>query len=159
MNWDIVIVIAEVIGALAVVVSLIYVARQIHMSNHFARAEAYRSSIDALNSLNAAFAVDPLFRSAWRRCLEGANREELDEDERIIVDGYLISVTNIYTQLLREKKEGILDPEDSDITGMPLFTLPYYRASWPHYREVIISCFVEEFENNNNLDPSIEVKV
>lgn len=156
MNWEIAGVIAEITGAVAVFVSLIYLARQIRVSNRLARAEAYRSTNNAQNSLNATFAGDPVFRSAWRRCLEGACRKDLEEDERILIDGFLISVTNIHNQLLRESREGIVDPEECDYDSNRLFSLPYYRDSWPFYRGFISSTLVEDFEKSNNLDSSIE---
>ena len=40
MNWDMVGAIGEIVGALAVVVSLVYLAGQVSMSNRLAQSEA-----------------------------------------------------------------------------------------------------------------------
>lgn len=156
MNWGVAGSIAEIAGAIAVVLSLVYLARQVGMSNRLARAEAFRMPNSELNSINAAFGTDPTFRAGIRRVLDGATRNDLDEDERILVDYYLVSLTNTYVQLSREVKEGILPPEALDFGGKGLFVLPYYRTSWSLYREHLASSFVEEFERLHELDPSVE---
>ncbi len=61
--------IGEVVGAIATVASLIYLAVQVRASNRLARAEASRSPNSDLNSLNAAFGTDPTFRAAFRLVL------------------------------------------------------------------------------------------
>ena len=156
MNWEAAGAIGEIAGALAVVLSLVYLARQVGMSNRLARAEAYRMPNSELNSINAGFGTDPIFRSGIRQVLHGASRADLDEDERILVDYYLVSITNTYVQLAREVKEGILAPEALDFGGKGLFKLPYYRTSWSLYRDHLSSEFVEEFEKRYELDPSVE---
>lgn len=156
MSWDALAAIGEIAGALAVGVSLIYLAGQVRMSNRLARAEASRMPNSELNSINAAFGTDPKFQRAIRKVQTGAGREGLDEDERILVDYYLVSITNIYEQIAREIEQGILGPEMlADFGGKGLFAFPYYRGSWPLYREHLSSGFAKEFERRYDLDPSI----
>ncbi len=62
-----------------------------------------------MNSLNATFATDPVFRAAIQQVLTGANRDDLDTGSRTVVDFYLIS--NLQEQLVREIRAGILDVE------------------------------------------------
>jgi hypothetical protein len=149
MNWEAIGAIAELLGAVAVVVSLVYLARQVRTSNRLARAEAYRSPNSDLNALNAAFSTDPIFRKAFRRALDGATRDELEPDERTVLDGFLISLTNIYEQLAREAREGILDSGSPSFGGRGAFSLPYYQTSWSFYKEQLSSAFVEEFEKSD----------
>ena len=148
--------IGELVAAVATVATLIYLAIQIRASNRLARAEASRSPNSDLNSLNAAFGTDPMFRTAMRQVLAGASRDELEPEQRTTVDYYLVSITNIQEQLAREIREGILDPDALDFGGAGLFLLPYYRASWPIYRNYLSSAFVKDFEEQYELDPSIK---
>ena len=149
MNWDAIGAIGEMLGAVAVVVSLIYLAQQVRTSNRLARAEAYRSPNSDLVALAGAFNTDPVFRKAIRRALEGATRDELEPDERTVLDGFLISVTNIYEQLARETREGILEASSINFGGRRTFSLPYYQTSWNFYKEYLSSAFVEEFEKSD----------
>ncbi len=146
----------ELIAAIATVATLIYLAIQIRASNRLARAEASRTPNSDLNSINSAFGPDPAFRLAIRSALTGAIRTEFEESDRIPLDFYLISITNLQEQLAREIREGILDPGALDFGGAGLFLLPYYRASWPLYRGYLTAPFVSEFEKQYDLDPSIE---
>ena len=148
--------IGEIIAAGGVIASLIYLAVQVRTSNRLARAEAFRTPNTELNSVNASYATDPTFRTAWRKVLNGAKRDELESDERILVDYFVVSHTNIQEQLVREVQEGILDPDALDFGGKGLFWLPYFQTSWPLYRPFLSSAFVEEFEKRYKLDPSVE---
>jgi hypothetical protein len=147
----------ELIAAIATVATLAYLAVQIRASNRLARAEASRSPNSDLNSLNAAFGTDPAFRTAFRLVLGGSSRDELAPEQRTTVDFYLISLTNIQEQLAREIREGILDPDALDFGGAGTFLLPYYRTSWPLYRQYLSSTFVKDFEEQYGLDPSIKM--
>jgi len=148
----------EFVAAIATVATLIYLAIQIRASNRLARAEASRTPNSDLNSLNAAFGTDPIFRAAIREVLTGASRDELEQSDRTLLDYYLISITNIQEQLAREIREGVLDPDALDFGGAGLFLLPYYRTSWSLYRDYLSSSFVVAFEKQYELDPSIEAE-
>lgn len=154
MNLEVVGILAEVVSAVAVVVSLVYLARQVRMSNSLARAEAYRVPSSDLNALNATFATDPVFRAAFARATQGATRDEFGADERVVLDGYLISVANIYEQLAREVREGILNSEKVGFGAQGLFLLPYFRTSWSYYRENLSPTFVDEIEKSRFMDRS-----
>jgi hypothetical protein len=146
----------ELVAAIATVATLIYLATQIRAISRLARAQASRTPNSDLNSINASFGTDPLFRAAMRRILTGSIRTELEAGERLLLDFYLISITNIQEQLAREIREGILDPDALDFGGAGLFLLPYYRTSWPLYRDYLTSAFVESFEKQYDLDPSLD---
>jgi len=147
--------IGEFVAAIATVATLVYLSVQIRSSNRLARAEASRAPNSDLNAINAAFATDAAFRTAFRKVLTGATRAELEPDERIVVDFHLISITNLQEQLAREIRAGILEPDALDFGGAGLFLLPYYQASWPLYRSYLSSGFVGEFEQRYNLDPTV----
>ena len=156
MNWDMLSALSEMAGVVAVVVSLIYLARQVRMSNMLAKLEASRSPTSDLNMLNASFGQNQSFQAALRKAIEGQERQAFEEDDRVLLDLYFVSVTNIYEQLLKEHREGILGEEALDFGGKGLFALPFYRTSWPILRPFLSSSFVVEFENRYSLDPSFD---
>lgn len=157
MNWAAISVIADVLSAIAVIVSLIYLARQLSTSNRLARAEAFRSPNSDLNAMNATYSTIPEFNQAIRRVLAGAVRQEMPAEEKAPMDAYLISVTNVYEQLSREVREGILDADAYKNFGAKgLFRTPYYRNSWCLYRNYLSENFVDDFEKLLDLDPTIE---
>jgi hypothetical protein len=149
----------ELVAAIATVATLGYLGLQIRTSNRLARAEASRSPNSDLNSINGAFGTNPAFLAALRRVLEGAERSMLEPLDRTLMDMYLLSVTNLQEQLLREVRAGIVGEDALDFGGAGLFLLPYYRTSWPIYRNYLTSAFVAQFEQRYALDPSIEAVV
>jgi len=146
----------ELIAAIATVATLIYLAIQIRASNRLAKAEASRSPNSDLNAINAAFGTNPSYIEAMRKVLAGASRDELQPNDRTLIDYYLLSVTNIQEQLAREIRAGVLESDARDFGGAGLFLLPYYRDSWALYRGYLSSKFVEDFELQYELDPSKE---
>ena len=96
--------------------------------------------------------IDLLFK------LGGARHRMPDNYVSTLNIGTNVVATNIQEQLVREVREGILNPDAVDFGGKGLFVLPYYRTSWPLYREFLNSAFVDDFEKRYGLDPSIEVK-
>jgi hypothetical protein len=156
MNWDMLSAVSEFAGVVAVVISLLYVSRQISMSNRLARAEASRTPTSDLNMLNASFGPNPEFQAALRKAIEGQERPDFEPDERVLLDFYLVSVTNIYEQLTREVREGVLDEESLDFGGKGLFELPFYRTSWPILKPFLSSSFTADFEKRYSLDPNVD---
>jgi len=150
MNWEAIGAVGEVAAAIAVVVSLVYLAHQVRTSNRLARAEAWRQPTSDLNSLNAAFATDPVFRRALAKAyFEGVERSALEPDEAMVLDVYLVSITNLYEQLFREVREGVLDESAMrDFGAQSLLMTAYYRSSWEIYRPTFGPSFVEFFERN-----------
>ena len=157
MNWEIIGVLAEIVSAIAVVISLIYLARQIALSNRLSRAEAYRTPTSDLNTINATFTTIPVFNLALRRVLRGESRSEFNEEERGVLDAYMISITNLYQQIAREIHEGVLEVDAyTNFTGKGFFGTNYYKTSWPLFKEYLSKEFTDEFEKVFELDPNIE---
>jgi len=150
MNWEAIAAIGEVVGATAVVVSLVYLATQVLVSNRLARAEAWRVPNSDLNAINATFSTDIVFRSAMKKgFFENSNRDGLSPDEQIVLDMYIISLLNIYEQIYREIREGTLkEVAIHDFGAHSVLQLPYFRESWQQYARSLGPSFVSYFEEN-----------
>ena len=149
--------VSQMIAAAAVVATLVFLAFQVRTSNRLARAEAYRSSNSELNAINATFGVGAVFQGAMRKVITNAERSQLDEAERMKMDLYMVSLTNIFEQLSREVREGVLDASYADrFPASAQFKSAFYRSSWPLYRQYLSAGLVADFEKKHNLDPSIQ---
>lgn len=80
MNWDALGAIGEIIAAAAVVVTLLYVARQIHQANAQTQAQARYSFVEAYGHMNTSISTNKDVASVFRRGIKGL---DLDEDEYI----------------------------------------------------------------------------
>lgn len=155
INWTAIGTLAQIVSTLAVVLSVIYLARQVEVANRLARAEASRTPNSDLNSLNASFGTDPVFRMAMQQLVNGASRAEVEATLRMAADFYLISITNLQEQLVREIKAGALSADAQDFGGAGLFSLPYFKTSWVLYRRYFSSGAVGQFEKQFNLGPTL----
>ena len=80
MNWDMITGSAEVLGALAVLITLIYLARQIRQNTEEVRSANYHSVTDSFNALNLTVAGNPELAKVVR--LGNKAYEKLSEDEK-----------------------------------------------------------------------------
>ena len=80
MNWDLAAVLSQVVSALAVVVSLIYLAQQIRAQTRESRLVATRELAQDFRNLVAEVSQDEDLFALFRRSLN--NYDSLDEEER-----------------------------------------------------------------------------
>ena len=81
MNWDAITGSAEVLGAMAVLVTLFYLARQIRQNTEEIRSANYHGVTDSFNALNLAMVENTDVARVFRRGNE--SYEELSDDEKI----------------------------------------------------------------------------
>jgi hypothetical protein len=85
---------------------------------------------------------------------QGALEADLDPDEISLVSAYIISSINVYEQLFREVRDGILDRRALDeFGGQIVFRFPFCRAAWSFSREIFSASFVEYVERKHELAP------
>jgi hypothetical protein len=130
MNWDALGAVGEMIGAVAVVITLLYVARQIHQVNAQTQASARFSLIKELGELNLLIAGDKSVASVFRRGLSG---EQLDDDERLQFFTILGQFLNISSVLFDLHDDGLLPQNQwlmmrKDIIS--IFSEPGGRTFW-----------------------------
>mgnify|MGYP001825533351 FL=1 len=100
--WEIISATGEWAGAIAVVASLLYLARQIKLANDQSRAAARYSFLDAYGLANAAVGEDKHSAGVFSRGLRGA---ELDEGERmqfIVLAGQFFNTWGVMFDLHNE---------------------------------------------------------
>ena len=67
MNWEAISAIGQIVGALAVVISLIYLAREVRRNTRASRLTAMRSMSDAFNRWVQQLAVHPHLTEVFYR--------------------------------------------------------------------------------------------
>ena len=105
MNWDAMGAVAEMLGAFAVFISLIYLAIQTKQNTKALRSAAFQQVRDSFSNVSMAMAQDPKLGSLLRRV---ANNEELSEDE--------VSQTNfLLTTLIRKGESAYFQSYDGTL--------------------------------------------
>lgn len=108
MDWNTVSAIGEIVGSIAVVVSLIYVARQIRHANKQSEIDSLRHTWDGLNQI-----CDRLSESKETAAIINRGRnsiEALDDDERLIFEHIHLRLLNTleswYLQVMQTSRPG-----------------------------------------------------
>jgi len=95
MNWDALSAVAELLGSIAVVATLLYLAIQTRSINKQSQAETRYAFVDAMAQINTVIAQSKETASVWRRGLESF--ESLDEDERMQFVMFVGQYTNLWS--------------------------------------------------------------
>jgi len=107
MNWDVAGDISEIIGAAAVVVSLLYLAVQVRQSTELARSQYHTNSVTLTNPFQNWKSANAENARIFR---EGMfDFRALSVDERIILDGVLMAFVMSFKDVLEARDRGLMD--------------------------------------------------
>ncbi len=130
MNWDALGAIGEVVGAIAVVVTLIYVARQIHQATAQTQAAAQYSFIEAYGEMNTSITNSKKVASIFRRGIMG---EVLDPDEYYQFFALIGQFINTWSVLFDLHNDGLLPESQWTMVRKDIITMmnePGGREFW-----------------------------
>ena len=110
MNWDIVGAVGEWAGALAVVVTLFYLAKQIRENSKQVRMSSIVSIVHLMNE-----AFDPIYNSdknvrVW--AVGQRSPADLDEDEKMLFSLFMARLVNVLLTAFSQHRYAVLDIED-----------------------------------------------
>ena len=121
MNWDAIGAIAETFGAVGVIASLVYLARQIRDGQRALRAGSYQQFRQDIAQTMSQGMTDPQAARAIRSGL--GNFAELDEDDNFRFNFWIHGVMHSYDNAYYQYRKGMLDDERwamhrSDFAGL-----------------------------------------
>ncbi len=137
MNWEAIGAISEIVGALTVVVTLIYLAIQVRMSRILAAAEVSYSTVEAYSRFRNGI----LQNVEISRAIAKANRgEALDDDEHILlrtlVDDFFI--TSVMSTTSTEQWNSFQEQSvDIEYIRVIFGENPGLAQYWPRFRKLV----------------------
>lgn len=148
MNWEAVGAAGEIIGALAVFITLVYLAIQIRQNTKAVQAAAIDSANTHVSNIRMHIFSDPDVTSLYRRGNE--DPEGLSEEEairyRLLIHNILLALSNIITQA---NVTGL--SESTSKTQLPVLvrvvSTPGGRWFWKGYREEFEESFRRTIDN------------
>jgi len=108
MNWDALGALGQVVGALAVVLTLVYLAIQVRQNTKGVRLGATADAIAAVREWNYLFISDYSVRQTFRKGTVGL--EDLSEDESAQFGGMTLNLIKIAENLHFQYLNGALHP-------------------------------------------------
>lgn len=158
MNWDAIGAIAEAVGTLAVLITLVYLAIQMKIANKQREIESLRHNWDGLNRICELFSESAERASIVRRGRDSLS--SLSEDERLVFEFMHIRALNTieawYLQLMETSPPGdYRDQQLDNIKGVIVFLFEYEGAyeTWRMIRHTFVpiqELFVQAFPNAEN---------
>jgi hypothetical protein len=110
--------IGEMIGAVGVIVSLVYLATQIRQNTRAARASTNRAISEQRNEINLRFGLDP---AAVDLFLRGAqHHSDLEPNERLRHTLLMRAVLGLYEDVYVQFSEGMCDSETWELAKVTL---------------------------------------
>ncbi len=110
MNWEAIGAIGEVGGAIAVVVTLVYLTRQIRQSTHATGVAAYQQSQQQIYAMSVALATDPELAEIFARVFAGGI-DSLGPSDGVRFEAAMSTFYFGYESLLAHHEKGLIDPD------------------------------------------------
>jgi hypothetical protein len=108
MNWDALGAVGEVVGALGVIVSLLYLAGQVRNNSRQLRHAAAQAVLDKLNGLIGQLAFTAGAGDIWTRGLSGL--DALNDDEELVrFSSMLLQAFWAYEEVLHYRRAGVIE--------------------------------------------------
>lgn len=150
MNWEAIGAVGEVGGAIAVVATLAYLAKQIQESNRVTNAEAVRSRAEMM--VNTWFRVvedDRLYSATKAAYFDGLTLEEMNETDRVSFRMLIRGLTARWESEYFENRHRVLS---DTVWAQRLQTIaamlerPAYHEGWCEVRPALTTEFVATIE-------------
>ena len=97
----------EIVGGIAVVISLIYLALQIRQNTRAVRTSNFHRITDSFNQINNTIAHDESLARVFRVGM--ANYQDLSEDEKIRFNFMFLSAFRILETLYYQSTQGVAE--------------------------------------------------
>ena len=115
MNWEAIGAVGEILGAIAVLVTLLYLATQVRQNTRAMDVATYESVIAGFNVLAMAAATDPTLARIFTHGLDAP--ETLSDDEALQFSFLMRALCNQWMKLLRLRESGALSDSDWQAFG------------------------------------------
>jgi hypothetical protein len=148
MNWEALGAIGEIVGAVAVVVTIAYLAVQIRQNTRSVRASMYQSLVESVVNFNTAFTQDPELAQAYLKGLE--DLDGLSEADRTRVAFALFSQFQMFQSMFYQRRLFTIEPdywESWRALILSYYARPGVQQWWQVRREVFSKDFRDYIES------------
>ncbi len=128
MNWDAIGAIGEILGATAVLITLVYLATQVRRSNELAYFNGAKEIINQFNDLNRLVATDSTLRQVLMKT------DELTAEEVEQIYNFAMMFCNVWLSAQSAHDNGQLDTSTYQACAQDV---SIELARWPNFRPAL----------------------
>ena len=107
MNWEAIGATGEVVGAVAVFATLVYLAIQIRQNTASLKASSHHAITDSFNAINVKIVEDPATARLWH--IGHSDQSRLNEDEQVQYAFLVLSYMRIFETLFYQREVGTME--------------------------------------------------
>ena len=111
MNWAAIGAVGEILGAAAVVATLVYVSRQIRDQNKALQTTTRDSAFHQLQQWNYVVMADPRLSAIFHKGAQSADWSDLEEDERARFVHVMYSFYKLFENIYLHSLDGSITPD------------------------------------------------
>ena len=127
MDWNAIGAVGEVLGAIAVFVTLVYLARQVNESNKLAKSTSAKDVMNGFGEVNALATQASLAKALSKMRVNG---EEVSAEQDVQLRQYCLRLLNVYLQAEAAHKNDNLDDQNFELVKADIVAfLDYYPGS------------------------------
>ena len=144
MNWSAISAVAEIVAALAVVLSLIYLAQQIRKNSKSVEG----ASVQAILELEiTTYALKAQYANVYRRGC--ANILDLDDDERVVFEQIVASEMSLFNSAFTQVQNGLMDDDAAYDRDWIRFYLkqPGFQVIWSEIKTSYPNDFCQHLDD------------
>jgi len=143
----------EIVGAVAIVASLVFVAKELRLSNQIGRLEAMQSMASDWASVGLQLATDEELAALLARIYEGAVPDDFGPAENVQIRNVFYGLDHHWEMRFNQMKLGVLESEDYSYPTPEniLYSSEYHRDMWPGIRPEFSEDFATFWERRFQL--------
>ena len=115
INWDALGALGELVAALAVLITLIYLAVQVRQAKAALHISSFQEGNRLMNEATLALAKSPELAKAI--AIASAEPEKLEEWQWRLIEGYIIAIINSWELILEQVGSGSLEVDRADVVA------------------------------------------
>jgi hypothetical protein len=158
MNWDAIGAVGETIGALAVVISVLYLALQIRQNTSHVRSSGYQAAAQTGNNFLEGLASNPEALRVFHIAQE--SYVELSDEDRRLAHTLIMQLFLMYESLYYQYEDEVVDPDMWEGRRKMMFgflSKPGISAWWSEWSPILGEKFVSYVSKNHDSSPDSKV--
>jgi len=108
MNWNAIAAVAELLGAIGVILSLVYLASQVRSSGNRAKQAAIQSVVNQMNTVWTQMSSERKHAELWVRGTKGISNLD-DEADRVQYSALMMTLFRPFEEIFQYRAQGLVD--------------------------------------------------